>query len=396
MISRLRESFNANFTEEKYHRLLDALNQTVGVEIEFRPCETPVFLPTDLLAEMQQAGEELIAQLCTPEYVAASARAVPADYNAPNEGARPHFIQVDFAITRDAEGRFAPKLIELQGCASLYAFQYLMPQEYRRVYDLGELKCWLSGLTDESYLELLRRVFLNGHAPEQTVLMEIAPLHQKTLPDFTATEKLFGISFVDVSEIIKRGNKLFYLREGREIEIRRIYNRVIIDEFVRKSVKANFDFRDELDVEWVGHPNWYFRMSKFSLPFLNHPTVPRAWFLNQLDEYPNDLENFVLKPLFSFAGSGVKVSITREDLDSIPAAERGDFLLQEKVVYAPVIETPDESSKVEIRVMFIWPEDADEPIAATTLARLSKGAMMGVDFNKNKTWVGSSCSFFEA
>lgn len=396
MIPSLRERFNANFTEEKYRRLLDALNQAVGVEIEFRPCETPVFLPTDLLAEMQQAGKELIAQLCTPEYLAASARAIPADYNAPNEGAHPPFIQVDFAVTRDADGRFAPKLIELQGCASLYAFQYLMPQEYQRVYDLGELSCWLSGLTEEGYLDLLRRVFLNGHAPEQTVLMEIAPLHQKTLPDFTATEKLFGIPFVDVSEIIKRGNKLFYLRDGRETEIRRIYNRVIIDEFVRKGVKANFDFRDELDVEWAGHPNWYFRMSKFSLPFLNHPTVPRAWFLNQLDEYPNDMENFVLKPLFSFAGSGVKVSITREDLDAVPANERGEFLLQEKVAYAPVIETLDEPSKVEIRLMFVWPEDADEPIAATTLARLSKGAMMGVDFNKNKTWVGSSCSFFEA
>ncbi|HMV47074.1 MAG TPA: hypothetical protein PLD20_09860 [Blastocatellia bacterium] len=396
MIPHLRESFNAKFTEEKYRRLLDALNQAVGVNIEFRPCETPVFLPTDLLTEMQQAGKELIAQLCTPDYLAASARAVPADYNAPNEGARPDFIQVDFAVTRDAEGRFAPKLIELQGCASLYAFQYLMPQEYQRVYDLGDLNCRLSGLTDEGYLESLRRVFLNGHTPEQTVLMEITPLHQKTLPDFTATEKLFGIPYVDVSEIIKRGNKLFYLREGREIEIRRIYNRVIIDEFVRKGVKANFDFRDELDVEWAGHPNWYFRMSKFSLPFLNHPTVPRAWFLNQLDEYPNDLENFVLKPLFSFAGSGVKVSITREDLDAVPANERGDFLLQEKVVYAPVIETMDEPSKVEIRVMFVWPEDAAEPVAVTTLARLSKGAMMGVDFNKNKTWVGSSCSFFEA
>lgn len=396
MIPELRKKFNTSFTSEKYQRLLQSLDQAVGTKIEFRPCETPVFLPKELLVEMELAGKELIAQLCLPDYLEASSRAVPAEFHAPKEGSHPHFIQVDFAVTREADGRFAPKLIELQGCASLYAFQYLLPHEYRRVYDLGELTYLLGGLTDEGYLELLRQVFLNGHDPEHVVLMEIDPLHQKTLPDFKATEKLFGISFVDVSEIIKRGNKLFYSLNGREIEIRRIYNRVIIDEFVRREIKANFDFRDELDVEWVGHPNWYFRMSKFSLPFLNHPTVPRAWFLNQLDRAPDDLENFVLKPLFSFAGSGVKVNITTEDLEAVPVDERGDFLLQEKVAYAPVVETPDEPSKVEVRVMFLWPDAAAEPIAVTTLTRLSKGEMMGVDFNKNKSWVGSSCSFFEA
>jgi hypothetical protein len=396
VISELRQKFNREFTEEKYQRFLLALDRAVGSKIEFRPCETPVFLPKDFLAEMEQAGKELIAQLATPEYLAASARAVPVEFNAPNEGAHPHFVQVDFAVTRDADGKFQAKLIELQGCASLYAFQMLLPHEYQRLYDLNGLEYLLNGLTDERYIALLKDVFVAQHDPAQVVLMEIDPLHQKTLPDFRMTEKLFGISTVNVSEIIKRGSKLYYSRDGRETEIRRIYNRVIIDEFVRKGVKANFDFRDELDVEWAGHPNWYFRMSKFSLPFLNHLTVPRAWFLNQLNDYPADPENFVLKPLFSFAGSGVKVSITYEDLDAVPVAERGDYLLQEKITYAPVVETPDEPSKVEVRMMFVWPDVATEPIAVTTLTRLSKGAMMGVDFNKNKHWVGSSCAFWKA
>ena len=118
-------------------------------ERRLRPCETPVFLPKELLVEMELAGKELIAQLCLPDYLAASSRAVPAEFHAPKEGSHPHFIQVDFAVTREADGRFAPKLIELQGCASLYAFQYLLPHEYRRVYDLGELTYLLGGLTDE-------------------------------------------------------------------------------------------------------------------------------------------------------------------------------------------------------------------------------------------------------
>lgn len=395
MIPELRQKFNSQFTVEKYQRFLRSLDQAVGVKTEFRPCETPVFLPNELVNEMAQAGKELIAQLCTSEYLAASSRAIPAQFNVPNEGTHPDFIQVDFAITQEADGRLAPKLIELQGCASLYAFQLLLPHEYLRIYDFENLDYLLGGLTDDGYLELLRRVFLNSHKAENVVLMEIDPLHQKTLPDFMATEKLFGIPFVDVSEILKRNKKLFYLSNGREVEIRRIYNRVIIDEFVRKGVKANFDFRDELDVEWAGHPNWYFRMSKFSLPFLNHKTVPRAWFLNQLSDYPSDLENFVLKPLFSFAGSGVKVNINKEDLDAVPLEQRGDYLLQEKVFYAPVIQTPNEPSKVEVRVMFVWPDEDAEPIPVTMLTRLSKGDMMGVDFNKNKDWVGSSCAFFQ-
>lgn len=396
MIPELRDKFNASFTEEKYRNFLQTLEKAAGTKIEFRPCETPVFLPNDLLSEMEQAGKELIGQLCTPKYLADSLRAIPSDYNAPNEGKHPDFIQVDFAITRDADGRLIPKLIELQGCASLYAFQLILPPEYQRFYDLNGLSYLLNEMKDEEYLGLLKKVLLNGHAPEQVVLLEIDPLRQKTLPDFTLTEKLLGIPFVNVSEVIKRGNRLFYRQAGKEIEIRRIYNRVIIDEFVRKGVTANFDFRDELELEWVGHPNWYFRISKFSLPFLNHPTAPRAWFLDQLDELPDDLGNFVLKPLFSFAGSGVKVNITRNDLDSVPENKRGEFLLQEKIVYAPVIKTPDEPSKVEVRMMFIWADDSPEPLAVTTLTRLSKGEMMGVDFNKNKTWVGSSCSFFRA
>jgi hypothetical protein len=394
VIPELRERFNSSFTEEKYQKFLQSLESSVGARIEFRPCETPVFLPNDLFDGMSRAANEIITQLCTPESRTAAARAIPADFNVPHESANPHFIQVDFAVTKDRDGNFAPKLIELQGFASLYAFQLLLPQVYQQVYELSALEYLPSGISVESYVDLLRKIILKDHAPEQVILMEIDPLHQKTRPDFLFNQKLLGVPTVAVTDVIKHGNKLFYQDHGREIEIRRIYNRVIIDELIRKEVRINFDFRDDLDVEWAGHPNWYFRMSKFSLPFIKHRTVPRAWFLNQLTDYPEDLENFVLKPLFSFAGSGVKVNITREVLSAVPADKRADYLLQEKVEYAPVIKTLNDPSRVEVRVMFVWPEDAVAPLAVNTLTRLSQGEMMGVDFNKNKTWVGSSCAFF--
>ena len=395
MIPRWRESFNAQFTDEKYQAFVATLEEMVGAPVVFRPCETPVFLPSDLLKEMEEASLGIISQLRSLEYFQASTRAIPREFNAPNEGDHPDFVVVDFAITHDDEGRPKPKLIELQGCASLYAFQLLLPRAFRQHYELDDLVALLNGLTEETYTELFRGVVVGSHSPEQVILMEIEPEKQKTLPDFLATEKLIGVSTVSVSDVIKRGRKLYYSRDGRETEIRRIYNRVIIDEFARKRVSCTFDFRDELDVEWAGHPNWFFRWSKFSLPFLKHPTVPRTWFLNELTDYPDDLENFVLKPLFSFAGSGVKVQITKDDLLAVPATESGDYILQEKINYAPVVETPTGPTKVEVRLMFLWPGDADQPVAATTLTRLSKGLMLGVDFNKDMTWVGSSCAFFE-
>ncbi len=395
MIPHWRARFNAQFNDEKYLAVVTALEAEAGKRIEFRPCETPVFLPRDLLDEMVSSAEEIIGQLSTPHYLRASDRALPSAFTAPNEGEHPDFIQVDFAITRDDDGKLAPRLIELQGCASLYAFQMILPSAYRRFYDLGDLTTLIGGLTETGYLEVFRKVVLGGHPPTEVILMEIEPGLQKTMPDFVVTERLLGIRTICISEIIKRGSKLFYIDSGEEREIRRIYNRVIVDELVNKRTRYAFDFRDELDVEWAGHPNWYFRLSKFSLPFLQHRTVPRAWFLSELNEYPADLEHFVLKPLFSFAGAGVKVEITRQDLDAVPMDLRAEFLLQEKITYAPVIETPDEPSKVEVRLMLLWPKGEARPRAVTTLTRLSKGLMLGVDFNKNKTWVGSSCAFFE-
>lgn len=395
MIPHWRANFNRQFSDEKHLAFLAALEEVAGSPIAFRPCETPVFLPRDLIAEMVESSQEIIAQLMTASYRRASLRAIPEEFNAPNEGGHPDFVQVDFAVTYDHDGSLTPKLIELQGCASLYAFQLILPSVYRRFYDLDDLGTLLSGLDHESYLDLLRRILLNGHTPEQVILMEIEPDFQKTRPDFLLTERLTGIPAVCITDVVKRGAKLFYSRDGRETEIRRIYNRVIVDELVQKGIERSFDFREPLDVEWAGHPNWFFRMSKFSLPFVQHRSVPKAWFLNEMKAYPGDLDKYVLKPLFSFAGSGVKVEITKADLDAIPERDRRDFLLQEKITYAPVIETLEEPSKVEVRVMFLWPQDEASPTAVTTLTRLSKGLMLGVDFNKNKTWVGSSCGFFE-
>jgi len=267
-----------------------------------------------------------------------------------------------------------------------------LTQTFQRCFDLTPLEFLLNGLNVEEYKALLRKALLGDYQAENVILMEIHPEQQKTACDFYCTEKFTGVKAVGITEIKKHGKKLFYHAAGKEVPIHRIYNRVIVDEFIKKNIACAFDFRDELEVEWAGHPNWYFRLSKFSLPYLRHRHVPRAYFLDQLERYPENLENYVLKPLFSFAGSGVKIDVIPADLDAIAEPERSHYLLQKKIAYGPVIKTPDAASKVEVRLMFLW---LDQPLAVTTLARLSQGKMLGVDFNKNKTWVGASCCLFE-
>lgn len=391
MIPELRRSFNASFTPEKYRNFLEQLRSVCGTDIQFRVCETPCFFPEALLNEMARAGSEMVHQLVNdPAYLRASDRTIPADWNVPHQNERPLFIQVDFGLVRDRSGALKPKLVELQAFPSLYAYQPAMAKTYVKSYGLSpELKLYMSGLDERVYVERLRKAIVGDHAPENVALLEIDPFHQKTLPDFLLTRKMLGIAIVDIREVVKQGRKLHYRPNGKLIPIDRIYNRTIVDELLRKDITLPFDYRDELDVEWAGHPNWYFRISKFSLPFLKHEAVPKTWFLSEVDEVPTDRENYVLKPLYSFAGAGIVFGPTDEQIAAIPENRRGDYIVQERVTFERVIETPHGPTQPEIRIMYVWLEGLT-PVMA--LIRMGRGKMMGVDHNRDLEWVGSSAA----
>jgi hypothetical protein len=391
MIPSYRHDFNSRFTPEKYERLRREMTSRCGMEVPFALCETPCFFPHALVERMGEDGKALIQQLVDdPEYFARSEASIPAKFRVPNEPAHPMFIQVDFGLVRDAAGELQPKLVELQAFPSLYAYQPVLAQAYIDVFSLdAKLRYFLNGLDSASYKKLLQDAIVAGHDPANVVLMEVHPEEQKTRPDFLLTEKLLGIRTVCITKIKKEGRRLFYDDGGRRVPIERIYNRTIVDELERKGVALPFDFRDDLDVEWAGHPNWYFRISKYSIPYLKHPSVPRTWFLDQLKEVPADLENFVLKPLYSFAGLGVVIAPSRADIDAIPAAKRNEYILQERLNFTPLVETPYGLTKVELRIMYVW---LDQLIPALTIVRMGRGLMMGVDHNKNMAWVGSSAA----
>jgi hypothetical protein len=395
MIPALREAFNRNYTPEKYRGFLQNLDAACGTHIGFRASETPCFVPKSLLDQMAQYGRELVAQLVDdPVYLRASDASVPAQYNVPNQAPRPMFVQVDFGLVRDANGALQPKLVELQAFPSLYGYQPTSAHQYVESYDLpSDLGIYLRGNNRESYWKLMRELIVAGHEPENVILMEIDPEHQKTLPDFLLTQHELGIAIVDILSLQKRGRRLFYRKDSREVEVRRIYNRCIVDELERKGVKLPFDLREDLDVEWAGHPNWYFRISKFSIPYLKHTSVPKTWFLDEVRELPEDNENYLLKPLYSFAGVGIKFAPTQADIDAIPHDQRHNYILQERVQFEPVIQTPHGPTQMEIRMMFVWPEGG-ELTPVLPLVRMGRGIMMGVDHNKNLEWVGGSAALW--
>ena len=392
----LRARFTSAFTPAQYDAFVRAANGSERWPVDFRLCETPIFLTPEFAAEARQAAWDIVNQLRTPEFARHMQTAIPAGLSVPGEPPHPLFIQVDFGICEDPAdpGHLTPRLIELQGFPSLYAFQHFLLRCYRDAFPAipADWTPYPSGLDDGGYLDLLRRVVIGEHAPENVILLEIEPERQKTRIDFACTETLLGVPPVSLTDVIRRGRELFYQRDGRERRIERIYNRVIFDELLRRpDLAPAFDLREPVDVEWAGHPNWYFRVSKHSLPFLKTAHTAPAFFA---DEFPagESLGDYVLKPLYSFAGLGVDVDPTPEKLAALPVAH--DWILQKKVTYAEFVPTVEGTlSKAELRLMFIWPEGG-EPILANNLVRMSQGKMMGVDFNRNKSWVGSSIALF--
>jgi hypothetical protein len=419
LIPRLRSQFNDRFNEAAYSELLALLDQRCGGPIPFPVAETPIFVPKALLDEMAEQGSALAHHLIADaQYLAAARKAIPPGYSVANETSHPHFLTADFALVRSASGEFASRLVEIQAFPSVFAYQAELGSAYREAFDLPDaLGIFLGGLNESMYWDLLGRTILGNHKPEEVVLTEIDPLHQKTFPDFHLTSQRLGIPLVDITSIEAVGSKLHYRDEvGRLRPIHRIYNRAIADELIARNIRLPFDLADPWDVEWAGHPNWYFLISKFSLPWLSRtgrfPVVPPAVFLDDFLAGPGrdflaasgvplpagDITSRVyadllLKPLFSFAGKGIEFEPSHTRLEAIPVGERDSYLLQQRMRFEPTIETPFGMTQAEIRILYVWP-DGGELTPALSLVRLGRGKMMGVDHNKNQRWVGGSAAFY--
>ena len=395
MVSKYRELFNAQFTEDKYQQLKDDIASDFDYMPTFRLGETPFFISNELKNQLIEGSNEVIALIKDENFKSLTDKSLDLNNRVPNEDEHTTFLAIDFGICKE-DGLVIPKLIEVQGFPSLFNYQINLYEKFKKQYPFLEaLTPFVNGIESQEYQAILEDVICNNHPNENVVLLEIEPEKQNTKIDFYYCRRDIGIPIVCVTDIIKKGKQLFYKNDaGNEVEIKRIYNRVIFDELdLRTDLKLNFSFSDDLDVEWAGHPNWFFRISKFILPFLKGKYFIETTLLSDLKEIPKDLENYVLKPLFSFSGSGLNFHIKKEDIESVVDKER--YILQKKVNYIPIVQSPDGKVKAEVRVLCVWKKGDDSPTLLCNLARLSRGEMIGVKFNKDKDWVGGTLGLFE-
>ncbi|MDZ7876509.1 MAG: hypothetical protein U5L45_02515 [Saprospiraceae bacterium] len=395
MIPSLRETYNNQFSATKYAAFLTDLYSLYNHTPPFRIGETPVFIPDDFRDKLIKACDDITNVIMQPDFKEMTEGSITPSSRVPNEDEHTQFLVIDFGVCEDEQGQLTPKLIELQGFPSLYYFQNDLAMLYKKHFKIPEtMTPYFNGLNTEGYLNLLKELIVGNTKPESVVLLEVEPEKQNTLVDFCGTTKHLGIKVLCLTNVLKSGRKLFYKNEkGKLVRIQKIYNRVIFDELNRRpDLNFGFDFTEEVDVEWIGHPNWFFRISKYIMPFLKSDFVPKTYFVKDLKQYPADLENYVLKPLFSFSGQGVKIDVTPEDMEDIE--DKTNFILQEKVKYVAALETPSEPAKIEIRMLLVWRKGDARPMIVNNLIRLSKGIMIGVRYNKDKDWVGASVGFF--
>lgn len=397
MVEAIRNKYNQQFNVQTYNAFIDELSNKYPGALEFRVAETPVFVDKAFKQKILSACESIVDVICGFNFKTLTSHGIPANVRVPNENNHTHFIAFDFGICENEQGELEPQLIEMQGFPTLFAYEVFLDNATRKYFDIPQnYSAYLGGYNEETYLALLKDIIVGNEKPENVILLEIFPHQQKTRIDFYCTQEYLGIPIVCLTELIQEGKQLFYMNNGVKTPVKRIYNRVIFDDLQQQSPEVQEKGKlllDELDVTWVPHPNWFYRISKYTLPYIDHPYVPKTKFLNEIKELPADLENYVLKPLFSFAGQGVVIDVTQEDIDKVPDPE--NWILQRKVKYADVIKTPDTPAKAEIRIFYFWKEGAERPVPTNNLARLSKGKMIGVRYNKDKEWVGGSLVYFE-
>lgn len=395
MIQYIRERYNAAFTEKKYQGFINDMNNAFHYDIEFRISETPIFVDKVFKNKLIEAGNEIIDVILRKDFKALTQEAMPPQCVVPNENDHPHLLAIDFAICKDEKGDFIPQLIEMQGFASLYCYQEWLSEMYQKHFILpAGFDNKFNNYNHQKYIERLKKVIIANHKKENVVLLEIEPWKQKTQIDFYCTQKYIGIQVLCITKVIREGRSLFYLADGVKTQIHRIYNRVIFDELLqRKDLKLQFNMTEEVDVEWVAHPNWFFRVSKYTMPFIKSKYVPETFFVKDLKKFPTDLENWVLKPLFSFSGQGVIFDVQQSDIDAI--TDPGNYILQRKVTYADAVQSPTGPVKGEIRLLYLWNDGEAKPELTLNLGRMSKGKMIGVRYNKDLDWVGATSYFLE-
>jgi len=223
MVTALRKWFNDNYSKEKYEKFLEELKGKHPGSIDFRVAETPVFVDKVFTEKILSACESIVDVITQPNFLAITKNAIPEDIQIKNENVFSHFIAFDFGICENDKGELEPQLIEMQGFPSLFAYQIWHDELTTRHFNIPDTySAYLNGFNKESYLQLLKEIIVKDVPAENVILLELLPHEQKTRVDFYCTEDYMGIPIVCLTDLILEGKKLFYEKDGKKIEIKRI------------------------------------------------------------------------------------------------------------------------------------------------------------------------------
>lgn len=394
MLKDIRIAFNQAFTDERYQRYLDYINQHYPNSVGFRIAETPLFFSKEFKESITLAGEAICHQLIQPALLKQLCKGIPAGFNIDAYNTLPNCILLDFAITEN--GREPDySLVELQAFPSLFAYEIIQNNALLQSYSIPNgFSAFLNDYDEKSYLSLLSQL-IKGDNPNETILLELDPEIQKTCIDFYCTRDYLNIPIVNIRDIYFKEGKWYYLSGGKESTFKRIYNRIVFDEIKENEaiVETYIQLANDSQLTWFTHPIHFFMYSKYALPYITHPKIPKTVFLDQVNIQKTDFTRKVIKPLFSFAGKGVMIEPTQESVQSI--TNKAQWICQEKIHYVQGILTPKDPAKAELRIFFLKDPKTNVFKAVFNLARLSKQALINTAQNSNDTWVGGSMAFFE-
>ncbi|TAH12262.1 MAG: hypothetical protein EAZ14_06120, partial [Runella slithyformis] len=188
MISDLRATYNAAFSEDQYQDFIQSIHADWPNQLDFRVAETPVFVPKVLGSQLVEACESFIDVMVSPFFKEKTRNAIPPAQYVPNENAHSSFLAIDFAICKDENGELNPQLIELQGFPSIFGFQSYISEQFRKFFPIPENVSNYFGVANQTeYIEVLKKVIVGNENPENVILLEIYPEQQKTRVDFAVT-----------------------------------------------------------------------------------------------------------------------------------------------------------------------------------------------------------------
>jgi len=338
----------------------------------FKATSSEVFLfPKELKSELIEAATGITNQLFSSRVLTLAESNITdnsniLDFRSYKNLPEPYFMTIDLAYAPGGGTNF--KLIEAQAFLSI---SHMFFEHYSKLLDLNRDVF----LNFEAYQHFLRKI-QNNHS----ILLEDCPWEQKTAIDFHLLQKQASIEVLNFRGILG----------SHALKEKLIYNRLIFaDLTAQEFANAKISLSGLPNARWLHHPDWYYFVSKSSLPYITSPWAAQSFLVadKPLNFEPKS-NAWVLKPLFDYGCSGVNLNPSRTDIENVDAPK--EWLLQQKI---ELKHLPGTELFGEIRVVLFNTDNGWEPVMF--FGRINDKPFLGSQhFNLNNPQCGTAAIEF--